>query len=160
MHTLSILLILTWWSVFAATAPTPDQAAVYKRASIELFPNLIINVDKANPGAISWTGYTAEMSPTTASVFSFDIPYDINPTCTLSFTLPAPGGLFRYTVAGSGMITASPIYGGISNPTSYDAVAPHLGEPFGSFYVTPTGGVGSFGVPCDSGSTLQVVFNL
>ena len=159
MLLISILLALAVFVGFAHPAPTPDLPAVQKRASLQLFPNLIINVDKANPGAVSATGYTAEMNPTTGSVFSFDIPYDINPTCTLNFALPAPGGLFHYTVEGTGAITVSPIHGAVSNPTSYGAIAPLLGDPYGGFSATPTGASGAFGVPCSAGSTLQVVCN-
>lgn len=151
---LSLTVIIT--SVFSVPA---ENKAIQRRSFLELFPNLIINVDSIDGGAFSAAGYTADMTPTTPTVFSFDIPYDINPVCTLKFELPAPGGLFRYTVTGSGTITAIPIDGVVTTPTSYDTVAPLLGAPYGSFTVTSAGGVGEIGVPCSSGTTLQVVLS-
>jgi len=161
MRPRSIVVLLASIVGYSNSVPTPEgPAAVQKRASDQLFPNLIINVDKSNPGAYSAAGYTAQMTSTLATVFSFDIPYDIHPTCTLTFTLPPPSGLFRYTVAGSGVITVSSINGDVSTPTSYGSVAPLLGGSYGSFYVTSGGGGGAIGVPCSAGTTLQVVLDI
>ena len=159
MRLRSIVVLLASMAGYSNAAPTPEgPTALQQRASLQLFPNLIINVDKSNPGASSGAGYTAHMTPTVATVFSFDIPYDINPTCTLSFALPPPGGLFSYTVDGSGAITVSPIHGVVSSPTSYGAVAPLLGGSYGSFDAASHGG--AIGVPCSAGTTLQVVLYL
>jgi len=56
------------------------------------------------------------MSAELVSLFSFDIPYDINPTCTLNFQLPSAGGLFRDTVVGSGTIEVISIKGVFGTP--------------------------------------------
>ena len=111
MHFKSTLLSLAAVATLAFAAPTPEVSTIQQRSFLELFPNLIINVDPNDGAAFFSTGYTAEISSALSTVFSFDVPYDINPTCTLKFELPAPGGLFRYTVEGSGILTAIPING-------------------------------------------------
>jgi hypothetical protein len=145
----------------AAILPTlavPTPNAIEPRSFIQLFPNLIINVDRFNTGSFYPSAYAADMSSQFSTVFSFDIPYSINPTCSLKFELPPPGGLFRYIVEGSGTLTVYPINGVVTNPTSYGTVAPLLGAPSGTFVASPSGGVaGLIPVPCRSGSTFQVV---
>jgi len=142
--------------VSTLASPTPDDSALLPRATLELFPNLIINVDRSNPAASSASGYIATMSTELVSLFSFDIPYDINPTCTLNFQLPPPGGLFRDTVVGSGTIDVIPIEGVFGTPTSYRIVSPLFGTPYGTLFAS-LGGSGVIGVPCSPGSTFQVV---
>lgn len=142
-------------------APTPDTS-IKPRAYIELFPNLIINVNRMDRSKYYSSGYTAEMSAELSTLFSFDIPYDISPTCNLKFELPAPGGLFVNVVEGSGQLIVIPINGVFTTPTSYGTVAPLFGQPYGTFTVSPGGGVAGFDgstvVPCSPGSTFQVVF--
>src|SRR5271155_4021399 len=147
---------LTALAVFVSTlaSPVPVDSALLPRATLELFPNLIINVDRANPAASSAAGYTATMSTELVSLFSFDIPYDINPTCTLNFQLPPAGGLFRDTVVGSGTIDVISIKGSFGTPTSYGAVSPLFGAPYGTLFAS-VGGRSSVGVPCSAGSTFQ-----
>lgn len=159
MHFKSTVLILTGIATLVFAAPNPKANAIQQRSFLELFPNLIINVDSNNGGEFFSSGYTADISSSLSTVFSFDVPYDINPSCTLKFELPAPGGLFKYTVEGSGTLTAIPINGVFTNPTSYDTVAPLLGAPYGTFVVSASGGGGEIGVPCAAGSTFQVVYS-
>jgi hypothetical protein len=150
---------LTALAVLVSTlaSPVPDDSALFPRATLELFPNLIINVDRADPAASSAAGYIATMSTELVSLFSFDIPYDINPTCTLTFQLPPPGGLFRDTVEGSGSIDVVSIEGVFGAPTSYSAVSPLLGASYGTLVASLGGESSIVGVPCSAGSTFQVV---
>lgn len=158
MHFKSTLLSCAAIATLAFAAPTSKASTLQQRNFLELFPNLIINVDLNDGGAFFSSGYAAEISPAFSTVFSFDVPYDINPTCTLKFGLPTPEGLFHYTVEGSGILTAIPINGVFTNPTSYNIIAPLLGAPYGTFVVSSSGGVGEIGVPCAAGSTFQVVY--
>jgi len=137
--------------------PAPDGSTIGPRATLELFPNLIINVDKANPGSTAASGYIATMSPQQVSLFSFDIPYDISPTCTLNFQLPSPGSIFHDTVVGSGVMDVTSIDGVFRTPTSYGAVSSLLGASYGTVKASLGGGTSSIGVPCSAGSTFQVV---
>src|SRR5436190_15015231 len=123
----------------AFAAPTLYENAIKPRGFFQLFPNLIINVNPNAGDQFFSSGYSAEMSAQFSTAFSFDVPYDFNPTCTLKFELPAPGGLFRYDVEGSGTVTAIAINGVFTTPTSYNAIAPLLGAAYGSFVVSPTG---------------------
>jgi len=137
--------------------PTADGSTIAPRATLELFPNLIINVDRTNPGATSGAGYIATMSPQLVALFSFDIPYDISPTCTLNFQLPGQGPIFYDTVVGSGIMDVISIHGVFGTPTSYGAVSPLFGASYGSLEASVGGVSGGVGVPCSAGSRFQVV---
>jgi len=161
-----LLLGLTALLRSTIAAPTPDHDSVEPRAYLQLFPNLIVNVGRIDRGRYFSTGYTAEMSAELSTLFSFDVPYGLgHPTCHLKFELPppgGPGGYFPYVVQGSGRLIAIPINGQFTSPTNYDTIFPLLGTPYGTFVVSPTGGVagfegGSGQIPCASGTTVQVV---
>jgi hypothetical protein len=100
-------------------AYTPTTVTVYEctttpitastsSAAATLFPNLIVPIKQASPNACYGTQYTGLVTGTTTnanidSLFAFDIPYIYetqNPTCQLTFTLPAIGTGFPRTVAG------------------------------------------------------------
>lgn len=157
MHFAFILTVLvTLVPIFAL--PTPDDSKIGPRATLELFPNLIINVDSTNPGAPSGAGYIATMSPQLVALFSFDIPYDISPTCTLNFQLPPQGPIFYDTVVGSGSMDVMSIHGVFGTPTSYGAVSSLFGASYGSLQASIGGASSGIGVPCSAGSKFQVVY--
>jgi Ubiquitin 3 binding protein But2 C-terminal domain len=144
---------------FLVSISIVSSSPVEKRAFLRLFPNLIINLNSNNPSAASATSYTANITPSTPTLFSFDIPYSINPTCTLHFELPPPMAYFPYIA--NAKLSVIPLHGVVGTPTSYSAVTPLLGTPFGAFDVFSAGVApfeGSATVPCNAGTRFQVVF--
>jgi hypothetical protein len=96
-------------TVYACTTiPVPITPC----AEATLFPNLIVPIKEATPDACYGTQYTGLVSSTTAnnnidSLFAFDVPYFYetqNPTCQLTFTLPAIGSGFPRTISGTGQV--------------------------------------------------------
>jgi hypothetical protein len=152
-------------TVYACTT-TPVPTTLCAEAT--LFPNLIVPIKEATPDACYGTQYTGLVSSTTAnnnidSLFAFDVPYFYetqNPTCQLTFTLPAIGSGFPRTISGTGQVDLYELTTGNGIEVATWNTRPARGNFIGRIQVVDgqvAGWIQQNGqVPCAAGSRVGV----
>ena len=121
------------------------------------YPHLIVPVSKDKPNTAQGTSYNGTISPSTSSIFNFDIPAsDSGKTCTLVFLLPTQNKLTTsaFSLSGTGGFDVALLKSPATVQTTYNsvpAIAKDLGGPSsvtpGSEYVIASGS-------CPAGSRL------
>jgi Ubiquitin 3 binding protein But2 C-terminal domain len=125
------------------TTTTSSQTTSTPSAEATLFPNLIVPIKQAEPNVAFGTQYTGLVSSTTAnnnvdSLFAFDVPFIYetqNPTCQLTFTLPAPGTGFPRQVSGTGQVDVYALSSGNGIESATWNARPSRGEYLGRIQV-------------------------
>ncbi|KAL1641493.1 hypothetical protein SLS58_005998 [Diplodia intermedia] len=89
-----------------SSSPSPSSCPPNLSGPYE-FPHLIIPISRTSPTTSFPTSYNGTVSPTTSSLFNFDIPASLaGKTCSLVFLLPRKADLVTsdYTLSGAGGI--------------------------------------------------------
>jgi len=67
-------------------APSSDQPNGLRQPFVA--PNLIVPIDSSDPDKVVGNSYIAQISPTRATLFMFDVPPDFPSVCNLVFAVP------------------------------------------------------------------------
>ncbi|KAL9123841.1 MAG: hypothetical protein Q9217_006771 [Psora testacea] len=97
------------------------------------YPHLIVPLSKDDPDTAQGTSYNGTISPSTSSVFNFDIPAsDSGKTCTLVFLLPLQNKLTTsaFSLSGSGGFDIAQLKSPATEQTTYNSV-PETGNQLG-----------------------------
>lgn len=103
------------------------------------------------------TSYSGIITPTTSSIFTFDIPpASAGQTCTLIYLLPRQAELqtSSFTISGSGAIDFSRLAVAASLQTSY-ANAPPVADDYGVTVVAPGGAYTIASFACPAGQAIS-----
>ncbi|KOS23313.1 hypothetical protein ESCO_006639 [Escovopsis weberi] len=120
------------------------------------FPHLIVSVDKARPERARGTSFFGVVSPTTSSLFNFDIPPgDEHRTCTLVFLLPRREDLetASYELEGAGRLRFSWLKRPTEEGTTW-ATRPGKRRDLGTITVSPGHGYEVATFPCPAGERI------
>ena len=155
-------------TVYECTVAPTSSTTKTVCAEATLFPNLIVPIKQAQPNACYGTQYTGVVSSTTAnnnidSLLAFDVPFIYeaqNPTCQLTFTLPAIGSGFPRTVGGSGQVDLYALQSSNGIESATWNTRPARGQYLGRIQVVDgqiAGWIQQNGqVPCSGGSRVGV----
>jgi hypothetical protein len=159
---------VTVYECVTTTTSTTSTTTSKPCAEATLFPNLIVPIKQAEPNGAFGTQYTGAVSSTTAnnnvdSLFAFDVPFIYetqNPTCQLTFTLPAPNTGFPRTVTGTGQVDLYALQSSNGMETATWNTRPARGAYLGRIQVVD-GQIASWiadagAVPCVGGSRVGV----
>ena len=149
-------------SASSAAAPTPSASSAPKTCPAALtgnyqYPHLIIPVSSSSPNTAEGTSYNGTITPTTSSIFNFDIPTSYaGQTCSLIFLLPESSQLetSAYSLSGSGAIDFASLNGVATQSTTY-ANAPAVATDYGATTVAPGGSYTIATFSCPAGEAVS-----
>lgn len=142
------------------SAPTPASCTPdFSNPTAFQYPHLIIPVDSSHPTTSNGTSYFGIITPTTSSLYNFDIPSSYaGKTCSLIFLFPAQSSLSTssYSFSGNGNLSFGKLAQPASAETTYDN-RPAISVEFPDVQVIPGGEEGGYVVwsgECPAGETV------
>ena len=119
------------------------------------YPHLIVPISKDTPYTAQGTSYNGTISPSTSSIFNFDIPTeDSGKTCSLVFFLPSHDKLTTsaFDLSGSGGFDVALLKSPATEQTTYRSVPDPVEDLGGPSSVSPGNEYVISSAPCQAGS--------
>lgn len=146
--------LVTKTSVLPAASPVTASSCPASLSGTYEYPHLIVPVSKDKPDTAQGTSYNGTISPSTSSIFNFDIPAsDSGKTCSLVFLLPTQDKLTTsaFSLSGSGGFDVAQLKSPATAQTTYKSVPATEKDLGGPSSVTPGNEYVVASGPCAAG---------